>query len=240
MMRADFHSHILPGIDDGSKTVAESIEMLKIEAEHGITHVVATPHFYANSDTPARFLQRRRDAECRLREEMEKHAGLPKVSVGAEVYYFHGMSEFELLSTLTIDDKGFIMLEMPLSPWTNRMFEEIEQIYFKHGIVPVMAHIDRYIGPFQTYGIPERLSQMPVLVQANASFFLRLSTRGSAMRMLRQNQIQLLGSDCHNTSDRPPNLGRVYRLIEQRLGLEAVERIWQSGVPILDDECCEL
>ena len=49
----DFHSHILPGIDDGSASLEESIELLKREAEQGINHVVATPHFYAQHDTPA-------------------------------------------------------------------------------------------------------------------------------------------------------------------------------------------
>lgn len=44
----DFHSHILPGIDDGSASLEESIAMLRMEAEQGITHVIATPHFYAS------------------------------------------------------------------------------------------------------------------------------------------------------------------------------------------------
>ena len=66
----DFHSHILPGIDDGSKSLEMSIEMLRLEAEQGIGHVVATPHFYPQYDTPERFLERRAAAQNALREEL--------------------------------------------------------------------------------------------------------------------------------------------------------------------------
>ena len=55
----DFHSHILPGIDDGSASVEQSIAMLRMEAEQGIDHVVATPHFYPQYDTPEHFLRKR-------------------------------------------------------------------------------------------------------------------------------------------------------------------------------------
>ena len=235
-MKFDFHSHILPGVDDGSRSLEESIEMLKLQASQGIDHVVATPHFYANCDTPERFLKRRQDAFERVQEEMEKHSGLPRVSLGAEVYYFRGISESDGLLDLTFGNKRFILLEMPEMPWTQRMLEEIRQIYVKQGIVPVIAHIDRYISPFRTYGIFKKLRDMPVLVQANAGFFLRAATRSMALRMLRRDQIQLLGSDCHNLTSRVPNLGPACQIIEDRLGPEVLERMDQCGADVLSDE----
>lgn len=239
-MKIDFHSHILPGIDDGSRSVAESIEMLQMEASQGVDYVVATPHFYANSDRPDRFLRRRKEAELRLREEMQKHPDLPKIGTGAEVFYFRGISESEIVSDLTIENKSYILLEMPDVPWTDSMFDEIEQIYFKQGITPVIAHIDRYICLFRTHGIPERLSQMPVLVQANAEFFLRFWTKSMALQMLHRKQIHLLGSDCHNLSNRSPNLDSAYRVIEKRLGSGFVDYIDQCGAHVLFDECFEV
>lgn len=222
---ADFHSHVLPGIDDGSQSVAQSIEMLKMEAQQGISHVVATPHFYPQHSSPDRFLEKRREAELRLREEMEKHPGLPTLSVGAEVYYFSGISSSEMVSKLTIDGKKCILIEMPQSPWTESMYRELEEISARFGITPILAHVDRYIGPWRTFGIPERLEELPVLVQANASFFRELSTASMAMRLLRQEKIHLLGSDCHNCHDRKPNLGDAVTRIEKRLGPDALARI---------------
>nr|MBQ8244938.1 capsular polysaccharide biosynthesis protein [Oscillospiraceae bacterium] len=221
----DFHSHILPGIDDGSDSLEESIAMLRKEAEQGIRHVVATPHFYPQHDNPERFLRRRREAELRLREEMQKHEGLPELSVGAEVYFFSGISESDIVNQLTIDEKRCILLEMPQSPWTDRMYREMENIRSRQGLIPIVAHIDRYISPFRTHGIPARLEQLPVLVQANASFFLRGSTRSMAMRMLKNNQIHLLGSDCHNMVSRTPRLGEAVDQIRSRLGEAVLDRI---------------
>ena len=101
----DFHSHILPGIDDGSKSIEESLTLLRMEAEQGITRVVATPHFYPQHDTPERFLRRRNAAEEILRQAMEAEPGLPEIFVGAEVYYFKGISNSDVMSELTIDSK---------------------------------------------------------------------------------------------------------------------------------------
>lgn len=221
----DFHSHVLPKVDDGSTSVEESIAMLQLEAQQGIHHVIATPHFYAQYDTPEHFLEKRAAAEIRLRREMEKHADLPQVSLGAEVYYFRGISESDFLADLAMAGSRYVMIEMPQPPWTESMYRDLEGIWSKHDLVPIIAHVDRYIRPFKTYKIPERLAKLPVLIQANASFFLEKSTASMAMRMLKKDRIHLLGSDCHNMRSRKPNLGEAVRLIEKRLGGEAIERI---------------
>lgn len=229
----DFHSHILPGIDDGSSCVEESIELLQMEASQGIRRVIATPHFYPRHDSPEAFLRRRARAEEQLREEMENYSGLPAVDIGAEVYFFSGISESDILPRLTIVQKRCILIEMPPAPWNGAMYRELEQIWLKWAITPIIAHVDRYIGRFRTYQIPERLAELPVLVQANAGFFLQGTTAGMAMRMLRKDQIQLLGSDCHNMSSRRPNLGPALAKIEHRLGVEAIERIRSYEAEIL-------
>lgn len=228
----DFHSHILPGIDDGSKSLTESIALLRAEAQQGIRCVVATPHFYANHDRPERFLEKRQAAEGLLREEMARHEGLPRLMVGAEVYYFPGMSQSDVLPRLTIGDTGAILVEMPPAPWTEQMFRELEDICSNWGLTPIIAHVDRYISPLRTFGIPGRLEELPVLVQANADFFLKSFTRGLALRLLRENRIHLLGSDCHNLENRVPNLGGALKVIRKRLGEDGVMQInsWEASI----------
>ena len=232
-MATDFHSHILPGIDDGSQSLEESLEMLRMEAEQGIHHVVATPHFYPRHDEVQRFLNRRIQAEELLRERIRGEQDLPEISVGAEVYFFSGISDSDAISRLTIGKKRYILLEMPQSPWKDHMYREVENIYVQQGIVPIIAHVDRYISPFRTYGIPERLAELPVLVQANASFFLDRRTSGMAMRMLKKGQIHLLGSDCHNRKHRPPRLGYAIQSIRQRLGDDVLRTIEQCAEDVL-------
>lgn len=228
----DFHTHILPCIDDGSQSPEETVSLLRMEAEQGITHVVATPHFYPQHDKPERFLARRAAAVERLQEILAQDPTLPGVTVGAEVHYFRGIGSTDVLPELTIGGGPYILIEMPAAPWTEGMYSDLERICAKRNIVPIIAHIDRYIGPFRTFRIPERLRELPVLVQANADFFLQRTTARMAMKMLWSEQIHLLGSDCHNLTSRKPNLGAAIGAIEKKLGTEALAPVvnTQNGI----------
>ena len=225
MTFVDFHSHVLPGIDDGSKDLEQSLAMLRMETIHEIDKVIATPHFYPRRDDPESFLKRRNHAERLLRDAMADSSDYPELEIGAEVYFFRGISQSELLTELTIRDKKYILIEMPESPWPDEFYRELSYIHDRRGICPIIAHVDRYIAPFKTHGIPAKLEQLPVLVQANASFFLNRSTTNMAMKMLKKGQIHLLGSDCHNMSTRKPNLGPAFDEIYGKLGSKALEHI---------------
>lgn len=230
-MIADMHSHILPAIDDGSSCLEESIELLRLEAQQGVTHVVATPHFYARQDRLDRFLARRARAEEKLRREMEKFPGLPQLSIGAEVEFFSGMSQSDGISDLTIDGKSCILVEMEELPWTDAVFRELERLHRDRGLTPIIAHVERYLTPWRNRHL-DKLLEMPVLIQCNASFFLDRSTRSRAMRMLKNQQVHLLGSDCHNLAHRPPRLGSAVALIRQQLGQTPLERIESNQITI--------
>lgn len=235
-MKIDFHSHILPGIDDGSRSVAESIQMLQMEAQQGITHIVATPHFYPENDSPERFLRRRERAMAALKEAMESTTGLPDISLGAEVYYFRGISQAEALTDLTIENGRYILLEVPMRTWSDSMFKEIERLYTDRDIIPIIAHIDRYISIWNAKSVMNRFGDLPVLIQANASFFNHVSTRRMALRMLSRHQIHLLGSDCHNLSGREPNLGNAFSMIEKHIGPQYNDFVNHCGESILQGE----
>lgn len=235
-MLTDFHSHILPNMDDGSQNVETSLEMLRREFRQGIHCVIATPHFYARREQPERFLERRDHAERKLRQAMARQENLPEVRVGAEVHFFCGIAESEWLSHLTIRGTNSILVEMPPAPWPDALCRELADIWEKRGITPIVAHIDRYIGPFRTYGIPGLLQELPVLVQANAEFFLERATARMALNMLKADQIQLLGSDCHNLTDRIPNLGDAVSRIEKKLGHGPIAQIQNYETLVLSPQ----
>ena len=104
----DLHTHILPGVDDGSPDAATSAQMLALLQQQGVDTLAATPHFYAWNDTPEAFLQRRRQGFERLQE-----AGIDTSHIlpGAEVAYFDGMSKSQVLQQL----QGQQCLFLPLS-----------------------------------------------------------------------------------------------------------------------------
>lgn len=228
----DFHCHILPRVDDGSKSLEQSLNMLRREAEQGTQTVVLTPHFYANHCTMEQFLSRRREAFEALTTAAAADNTLPKLLLGAEVKLFEGLSQIDDLYKLAITGTKCILVEFPMLPWSDWMYRELRKIRQDRNLTPIFAHVDRYMTPWRSFGIPEKLEELPVLVQANAEFFLRRATRKKAMKMLQNGQIHLLGSDCHDLTDRAPNLGPARTLIAQQLGPQALTGIagWEQQI----------
>lgn len=224
-MIVDFHTHILPRIDDGSSSVNESIKMLIEEAEQGIKYVILTPHFYPQSDDPQRFLERRAEAFYQLSEAIQsaKEKGkisndIPEMILGAEVYYYQGMSESSCLLDLCIGASRYLLVEMPPAPWPESAYAELRAIYRKQGIIPIIAHIDRYIGPFRTFNIPDKLADMHVFVQMNASALNRKMNAKLMIKLIKQNKIHFVGSDCHNMTNRMPNIKEAINTIKSAVG----------------------
>lgn len=206
----DIHSHVLPQVDDGSRSTAESLSMLEAMSKQGIARVAATPHFYPSEDSPERFLERRAAAADRLREEWRPD--LPQLMLGAEVYYFEGISRAEGLDALRLEGTPILLLEMPFRPWTPRMTDEILELHGQHGTTVLLAHIERYLR-FQKPEIWDVLLEAGVRMQCNASFLLNWKSRWKALRMFREGRIHLLGSDSHNMTSRPPRLGEALKVL---------------------------
>jgi len=195
--------------------------------------VVATPHFYASHDDFDRFLTRRQKAKEKLDAVLT--GDMPKVLLGAEVAYFPGMSQSKALQELTIEGTNAILVELPVTKWRDSIYRELTRIYEQQNLIPIVAHVDRYLTPHRSFGIPKKLEQLPVLVQANAEFFLDKATVRKAKKMLAAEQIHLLGSDTHNLTSRAPNLGEALTVIEENLGMDAISQIetWQRQVIVV-------
>ncbi len=198
----DIHCHVLPQMDDGSRSVEESLAMLEALAAQGMGCVVATPHFYANENSPEKFLDRRTASLEKLSASLRP--GLPALKLGAEVYYFEGISRCESLDALKIEDTELLLLEMPFSRWTQRMLQEVRTIQMSRAAV-LLAHIERYLY-WQDRETWDTLADWGVLNQCNAAFFLRWQTKREALRMLREGRVHFLASDSHNMHSRPPRL----------------------------------
>ena len=203
----DFHSHILPEMDDGSKSVEMSLAMLRESRRQGVDLICATSHFYADEEDPATFLARRRKAYARLLEAMEAPADYPQIMLGAEILYFPGISVADEVRNLRLEGTPFLLVEPPMMPWSETMLDEVELCSETLNCIPVIAHIDRYMRILNDYTLFDRVKNRRLLIQVNASFFLHHDTRQFALECLRDDRFQLIGSDCHNTDDRCPNMG---------------------------------
>ena len=216
----DFHTHILPGMDDGASDAAESLAMLRTSYQQGVDTLFATSHFYADEEDPASFLKRRNAAFLELKNAYtaakDELGPIPAILPGAEILYFPGMADCEELKPLALGDTGLLLIEPPVAPFSAVMLDEIEAVESSLGLVPVIAHLDRYCRLLNDFTLFDRLSQRRVLIQVNGSFFLHRQTERFALEMLEREMFQFLGTDCHNLTTRPPCLGAVSLKIREK------------------------
>ena len=213
----DFHSHILPALDDGSRDTEESLLLLRMLSDQGIRTVCATPHFNANRTSVDEFLSLRDASYDSLKPMLTDE--LPQVRLGAEVAYYEGISRLEGLSKLCIENTNILLLEMPFCRWSEYTVNEVIQLSCRGDFRLALAHIERYTALNGTR-IIERFADSDIILQVNASFFTELKTRRKAIRMLKNGYIHLIGSDCHSITARPPFIGNALNLIEKKLGCE--------------------
>ena len=229
----DFHSHILPGIDDGSKSVKMSLQMLSAMRDQGIDTVIATSHFYATQRSPRRFLERREQAWDLLAPELPD--SVPDIILGAEVLYFPGISHMEDLPALCLEGTNLLLLEMPFETWSAYMVKEVNELARTGRFSVLLAHIERYFDG-QNISVWEGFLNNGVLMQANADFFLPFRTRRKALRLLNEGWIHALGSDCHNVTSRQPRMAEAAERIQKKLGENWLEELDHLGRLLLEKQ----
>ncbi len=220
----DFHTHILPNVDDGSKSVRESLEMLRLLSSQGVTTVCATPHFYARRTSPEAFVIKRQKAFDSLKPYLTPDH--PSIILGAEVLYYEGICQTEDLSLLRLSGTKMLLLEMPTVPWTERMISTIIELNSRPDVTIVLAHIERYLSA-NSKAVWDRLHRNGVMFQANAEFFNSFWTKRKAVKMLSKDRIHLIGTDCHNLTDRRPDIDTSLSYITKKLSSDSLYSMYK-------------
>lgn len=229
----DVHGHFLPGMDDGCKTPEEALQVLKSSYSQGVRRMFATPHYYP-VESIASFLERRQVAYEKLLAVAEGERDIPQICLGAEVAYRPGLGYVEELSKLCIGSSRYLLLELPFTRWNRELVRDARNMCAAFGIVPILAHIERYLENGQK-DILNQLLEMDVLVQMNTGFLLRFSTAGKGRRLLKSGTVRLLGSDCHNMTSRPPNLGKAAAYLQKKGMTDTLFQIWELSHEIFNE-----
>lgn len=228
----DWHTHVLPNMDDGSHSLEESLEMLKTLAQQGVSTVVATPHFYANDDSIDSFLERRKKSyECLSTGLTED---CPRVVCGAEIAFYQGIAKLKDIKRLTVENTNLILLEMPIARWSESDVREIIELADTRGVKVMLAHVDRYMS-LQEKSVMTRLLRHGVIMQLNASCFEGFFASRRALDLVKSGLVRFIGSDCHNMTSRPPRIGAAYGMISKKIGEGFVSRMSEYGYHILGD-----
>lgn len=220
----DFHTHILPEIDDGSNSAKESVVLLKRLKEQGVNHVVLTPHFYAYSSSAENYKEIREKSLKMLLAELEADPVEISLYIGSEVYFFEELWRIDNLSNLCIKGTRYMLLEMPFGMWTDSMISSVEKLIGK-GIVPIIAHFERYLKYKGNKPKIYEMLNMGALIQMNCEYLNKFKTKGKGIRFLRKGVVSLLGTDSHNLSDRPPRYDNAISFVKKKLLTDDYKRL---------------
>lgn len=217
---ADIHSHLIPGIDDGSPDMETSVMIVKKFVDLGFKKIVTTPHvmcdYYQNSSD--KILGGLND----LREELQKQNIDIDISAAAEYNLDDGLQDLiDKKDILTFGD-NHVLFELPFLQ-EPRNLQEIIFNFQMAGYKPILAHPERYTYWYDTFDRYEELKARGVLLQLN---LLSLTghyspqTKKVAEKMVDANLIDAIGTDCHRiehlkTIEYHLNLKHIYKLAEQ-------------------------
>ncbi|MDO5478409.1 MAG: exopolysaccharide biosynthesis protein, partial [Clostridia bacterium] len=142
----DMHSHILPAIDDGAKDVNEALAMLKDVYEKKCSVVIATPHLraYSEEEIEQALEMRNKAYENVVSEAKRQDVVIPEIKLGFEVFLDKDITVFPSFRKLCIEGTDAMLVEMPMHHWDAFTLSRIDSLK-ENGIIPIIAHLDRYI-----------------------------------------------------------------------------------------------
>lgn len=228
----DMHIHLLPGIDDGSKSMEETEKMLEIIKDDGIDEVIATPHFYRG------YYENNRQAVVKLTDEINRFSmdrGIDvKLYPGQEVFLDgHTLEEYEKGHIGPLADTDYMLVEFPMEKMPHNGFDIIYELKIK-GIRPVMAHPERYRYIIEN---PEKINEFideGCLIQINTGSICGKfgnSVKKTADILVKNGICSFIGSDAHSSSRRKPGLSEA---------MEIVRAIDKGTAETVEDNTCKL
>ena len=199
----DIHTHILPGVDDGPKTIEESIEILKKAADKGIKTIVATPHVLgvpSENDN-----QKVKGAFNRVKKAIIREGIDIEMSLGAELFICPELSQMiKEHKEFTINNANkYVLLELPMQEvpiFTEQIIFELQL----QGITPIIAHPERNLEIQKDSNMLFDLIQKGVLTQLNSGSLIGIygkKVQETAKTLLYHNLVHMIGSDVHAISN---------------------------------------
>lgn len=196
----DIHSHLLYGIDDGSKSIEESIEILKDMEKYGIEELVLTPHYVENT----KYNCNNKD-KIRLYQELIEKAEDENIKIkmylGNEVFITPNIVDLiEKDEIATINNSRYILFEFPIKQIYNNTSFIISDMV-SHGYTPILAHPERYEAFQENPNLLDEYLKMGILLQGNfTSLFGKYGKNSQKVLtyLLKKKWISFLGSDTHH------------------------------------------
>jgi protein-tyrosine phosphatase len=237
----DIHCHILPGIDDGAKTLDESISMARVAATLGTTDIVATPHANQHYSFDPEVIEQKV-------EELQRAVGdLVRIHVGCD-FHLSATNIQDALANPTkyaINHRSYVLVEFSellIPPTSGEIFARMRDA----GMTPIITHPER--NRHLQVGLEQIRAwvQDECLVQVTAQSFLGRfgkAAKEAADSLMNAGLVHFVASDAHDPENRRPDLRGAYGYIAETFGSAAAERLFVTnpGAALLGEplDCSE-
>lgn len=232
----DFHTHIIPNIDDGSRSVEETFNLIKEAKEAGFEGIILTSHYienYYETDTPER------DVWVKAISDTLKTKGIEtNLYIGNEIYISENIMNLLInRKASTINNTSYVLFEMPLNAEPMNLYDVIYSLQ-ENKLVPVLAHPERYSFVQKEPELIYDLIQKGVLMQANYGSILGQYGENAKMivkKFLENDMIHFLGSDVHRQNSIYKKIPQALEEIRKIIGEEKLEKLTTTNPKLVLD-----
>ncbi|HEO5644086.1 TPA: tyrosine protein phosphatase [Streptococcus agalactiae] len=228
----DIHSHIVFDVDDGPKTLEESLSLIEESYRQGVRIIVSTSHRRKGMfETPEDIIFKNFSI---VKHEAEKRFEHLQILYGGELYYTSDMLEkLKLKQIPTLNNTKFALIEFSMQTSWKDIHTALSNVLML-GITPVVAHIERYNALENQKERVKEIINMGCYTQINSSHILKQKLfndkhkrfKKRARYFLEENLVHFVASDMHNLDVRPPFLAEAYKIICRDLGKERANQLF--------------
>ena len=228
----DIHSHLVPGVDDGSQSLEESLALLKQAEEDGITELITTPHYMKNGE----YRIKASELMKRFNELKQAYPGSIKLHLGNELYIHPDLPELlEQGEILTLAESDYILIEFPFNSYNEEYDEILYELSLKYRII--IAHPERYHYVQENPNFCLRWLKESYLLQSNQNSLFKKETKKILFSMIEHGFVSFIASDAHNKY-RPLILKEAYDILEEEFGESIAKQLTEenAGKLLINEE----
>lgn len=235
---ADMHCHILPGLDDGSKSMEQTISMLKIAYDEGVRLIIATPHYHIGRMMVE---QSKIDAAIEsITPVIRDNFPDMEIYAGQEIYYYsEAVEALNDNKARTMAGSGYILLEY--SP--DESYDVISSSIYEaetNGYVPIIAHIERYSCVHDRTDRVAELIESGAYIQVNAGTVtggMGRSSKKFVKKLLKEHMVHFISSDAHSDRTRAPRFSEAVKALGKICKPDyCMELLWDNAIKVINNE----
>lgn len=226
----DMHTHVLFGVDDGAKTIENSLDLIKEEVNKGVSKIILTPHFKKKyGETSVEKINENFNV---LKEIVCKENLKVELFLGSEVYLDHNY--YDTLwkePIITLAGSDYVLIEFSMTDIPKNIPEICYEVRLK-GFIPVIAHVERYYTLYDNTQLIRDILNEDAHFQINASTIVNKEEKESCKfvnYLLKNELVSFVASDVHNKDSRAFYLDKAYSVVNKICSHSYAEKIFKEN-----------